>query len=381
MSQTAAGDAVRLENVSFRYPGSRQGVHDIDLAIATGELLVCVGPSGCGKTTLLRLIAGFVAPDAGRVLLAGADQAGLGPRTRGCGIVFQSYALFPTMRVWENVAYPLRVRGVAPAERRARAQSMLELTGLAAHADRLPAGLSGGQQQRVALARALVFEPKALLLDEPLSALDATTRMLMRDEIRRIQRLRGIATLLITHDQDEALSMGDRVAVLREGRIEQVAAPRTLYDTPATGFVAGFVGRANLLEAVVRSATTVQTALGLIEVLPHPVEAGVRVRLLIRPERIQPLAALAAAGPAVANLFAAQVTRDRFHGSIRQVDLDARPATGHETGHSTGQPAAATTGVPENPPQIHPLRLETASRDDIRWIRIPPESVQFLPTD
>ena len=180
--------AVSLEGVTFRYPGTNAGVFDLTMTIAPGELVVCLGPSGCGKTTLLRLVAGFLKPDAGAIRLNGSDVSSLPARARECGVVFQAYALFPHMRVWENVAYPLRVRDIALDERRRLAEQMLELVGLQGLAERLPAQLSGGQQQRVALARALVFKPRALLLDEPLSALDAATRSTMRDEVRRIQR-------------------------------------------------------------------------------------------------------------------------------------------------------------------------------------------------
>ena len=204
MSDRRMDAAVELEGVSFRYPGSSAGVSDVSLSIAPGELLACMGPSGCGKTTLLRLVAGFLTPDRGDVRLRGAVVTNAPARERACGVVFQSYALFPTMRVWENVAYPLRIRGVDDAARRARANAMLERVGLTSLADRWPRELSGGQQQRVAVARALVFEPRALLLDEPLSALDAATRLALRDEIRALQREQRIATLLITHDQDEA---------------------------------------------------------------------------------------------------------------------------------------------------------------------------------
>src|SRR6185312_5358915 len=254
--------AVALEGVSFRYPGTNAGVFDLTMTIASGELVVCLGPSGCGKTTLLRLVAGFLKPDAGVIRLNGSDVGSLPARARECGVVFQAYALFPHMRVWENVAYPLRVRDIALDERRRRAEQMLELVGLQGLAQRLPAQLSGGQQQRVALARALVFKPRALLLDEPLSALDAATRTTMRDEVRRIQRAQNIATLLITHDQDEALSLADRLVLLRDGRLVQAGSPQEIYDRPADAFVAGFVGRANLIDGRVIDAETVDTAIG-----------------------------------------------------------------------------------------------------------------------
>src|SRR5690606_31736495 len=231
-------DAVDIENLNFAYPGGGAGIFDLSMSMAPGELIVCIGPSGCGKTTLLKLIAGFLRPDSGVVRLAGQDVTATSVRERGCGIVFQSYALFPHMRVWENIAYPLRVRGADEKQRRAKADEMLDMIGLPGLGERLPAQLSGGPQQRVALARALAFEPRVLLLDEPLSALDAATRVAMRDEIRRIPKQRGIAALLITHDQDEALSLADRIAVLKEGRLVQLDEPHVLYDRPANAFVA-----------------------------------------------------------------------------------------------------------------------------------------------
>ena len=340
--------AVALERVSFHYPGTQAGVRDITLAIAPGELVVCLGPSGCGKTTLLRLIAGFVPPDAGAIRLKGEDVSALPTRSRECGVVFQAYALFPHMRVWENVAYPLRVRDVALDERRRRAGAMLELVGLAGLADRLPAQLSGGQQQRVALARALVFGPRALLLDEPLSALDAATRSAMRDEIRRIQRAQNIATLLITHDQDEALSLADRVVLLNEGRLVQSGSPHEIYDRPADAFVAGFVGRANLLDARVVDAQTVDTPIGRLVTPLHGRPAGVTLCILVRPERIE-LATITTGE----NVFAARVLRDRFFGATRQVEV------------------AAGNGR---------LEIETAMRDHVATIRVPRDAIQFLNT-
>jgi putative spermidine/putrescine transport system ATP-binding protein len=341
--------AVALERVTYYYPGTQAGVTDITLDIAPGELVVCLGPSGCGKTTLLRLIAGFVRPDTGAIRLNGEDVSALPTRSRECGVVFQAYALFPHMRVWENVAYPLRVREVAADERRRRAADMLELVGLAGLSDRLPAQLSGGQQQRVALARALVFGPRALLLDEPLSALDAGTRVAMRDEIRRIQRAQNIATLLITHDQDEALSLADRIVLLNEGRFVQSGSPHEIYDRPADAFVAGFVGRANLLDARVIDAQTIDTPIGRLITSPHGRAAGSALRVLVRPERIE--VASPENGTTGENVFAAKVLRDRFFGATRQLEI----ATGNGR-----------------------LEIETAMRDDVTQLRVPREAIQFL---
>jgi putative spermidine/putrescine transport system ATP-binding protein len=220
--------SVTLDQVRFAYPGSGAGVRDISLEIREGELLAVIGPSGCGKSTILKLIAGFLMPQSGRLTIAGEDMAHVPPRKRDLGIVFQNYALFPHMTLAENVGYALKMRQVAAKEAGERVREALGMVGLGHLADRRPRSLSGGQQQRVALARALVFRPRALLLDEPLSALDATLRGEMRDEIARLQRLHGIATLHITHDQEEALSMAHRVAVMREGRILQVDTPEGL---------------------------------------------------------------------------------------------------------------------------------------------------------
>lgn len=344
--QEARGPAVSLAGVTFRYPGSEAGVRDVALEIASGELVVCIGPSGCGKTTLLRLIAGFLVPEAGSILLGGRDVSALPTRARECGVVFQSYALFPHMRVWENVAYPLRVRGVAVDDRRRQALAMLEQVGLAGFAERLPAQLSGGQQQRVALGRALVFQPSALLLDEPLSALDAATRTTMRDEIRRIQRELAIASLLITHDQDEALSLADRIVVMRDGRVVQDAPPHVVYDQPADDFVANFVGRANLLDGTAADADVVDTAIGRIVTRPHGCVVGAALRLLIRPERVE--LAPAATGE---NVFAARPLRDRFFGASRRIEV------------------AIASGR---------IELETNSRDTVHHVRIPRDAIQFL---
>ena len=340
-------DAVHLQNLNFAYPGGGAGVFDLTLSMAPGELVVCIGPSGCGKTTLLKLIAGFLQPNSGVVRLAGQDVTATSVRDRGCGIVFQSYALFPQMRVWENIAYPLRVRGADEKQRRAKADEMLEMIGLPGLGDRLPAQLSGGQQQRVALARALAFEPRVLLLDEPLSALDAATRVAMRDEIRRIPKLRGIAALLITHDQDEALSLADRIAVLKDGRLVQIDEPHALYDRPADAFVASFVGRANIVDGVADGPESGRFAIGRLATPAHGRSAGAPLRMLVRPERLEP-----ASGPDGENAFAVRVLHDRFFGATRQLELAIGDAV---------------------------LELETTSREPITHVRVPKHAIQFLP--
>ena len=308
-----------LEDVAFAYPGSGFRIEGLDLAVAPGELVAVIGSSGSGKSTLLKLAAGFLAPTRGRIVIDGADVTGTPPRMRDLGVVFQAYALFPHMTALENVAYPLKVRGVEG--RREQAMRMLGVVGLAALAERRPDQLSGGQQQRVALARALVFRPRALLLDEPLSALDAALRGEMRDEIRRLQREHAIATLHVTHDQEEALSMADRVVVMREGRIEQAGTPRQLYEAPRTRWVAAFVGRANLWDGVVRE-TAVETPIGLLRAgalrLPH----GTRVTVVVRPEGVR-----LGAAPDGANTFRGRLVRDRFLGATRRYDLEVSGGT------------------------------------------------------
>jgi putative spermidine/putrescine transport system ATP-binding protein len=292
---------LRFERVSKRYP-ARPGAHplaaldSLDLDVARGELLTLLGPSGSGKTTTLMLLAGFETPDAGRILLEGRDIARLPAHRRGIGVVFQSYALFPHMTVAENLAFPLEARGLGRADREsrvARALAMVRLDGLAG---RRPAQLSGGQQQRVALARALVFEPPVVLLDEPLGALDKALREEMQHELRALHRRLGLTMLYVTHDQAEALTLADRIAVLAEGRLRQVAPPRKLYDNPADAFVAGFVGENNRL-----SGTVVGVCEGLARIrlgggaevsarLAMPLAAGAPCLVMVRPERVAPAA-------------------------------------------------------------------------------------------
>jgi putative spermidine/putrescine transport system ATP-binding protein len=249
-SGTGPGDGdvdVRLVGVSKRY-GDVAAVHGLDLEVKRGEFFTFLGPSGSGKTTTLRMIAGFEEPDTGRVELAGKDVTGQPPYDRSVNTVFQDYALFPHMTVGDNVAYGLRVKGVAKEERRKRATEALATVRLGGYESRKPNQLSGGQQQRVALARAIVNEPRVLLLDEPLGALDLKLREQMQVELKAIQGQVGITFIYVTHDQDEALTMSDRIAVFNEGGVEQIGPPTEIYERPQNAFVAGFVGVSNLLE-------------------------------------------------------------------------------------------------------------------------------------
>ena len=285
-----------------------RAVDDVSLAIAPGEFFSMLGPSGSGKTTCLRLIAGFEAPDAGEVWLEGRDVSAVPPYERDVNTVFQDYALFPHMNVAQNVAYGMRVRGVAPAERAQRAAEALALVKLEGFGERRPNQLSGGQKQRVALARALVNRPRVLLLDEPLGALDLKLREEMQLELKSLQRRLGITFVYVTHDQGEALSMSDRVAVFDRGRIEQLAAPQELYLRPRTAFVARFVGSSNVFEGA------------LAERL-----AGSPVPFAVRPERIQ---VQAPADPVPEAYLACEGTLldVQFHGATSrwQVDVDGR---------------------------------------------------------
>jgi putative spermidine/putrescine transport system ATP-binding protein len=260
-----AGDVdVRLVGVSKRY-GDVTAVHGIDLDVRRGEFFTLLGPSGSGKTTTLRMIAGFEEPDTGRVELGRKDVTGLPPYDRSVNTVFQDYALFPHMTVGENVAYGLRVKGVAKEERRRRASEALATVRLGGYEARKPNQLSGGQQQRVALARAIINEPRVLLLDEPLGALDLKLREQMQVELKTIQGQVGITFIYVTHDQEEALTMSDRIAVFNDGRIEQIGAPTEIYERPQNAFVAGFVGVSNLLERDGRRFTVRPEKISIIE--------------------------------------------------------------------------------------------------------------------
>jgi putative spermidine/putrescine transport system ATP-binding protein len=280
-----AGTAVEFAAVG-RVFGNTRALDGLDLRIEPGEFLALLGPSGCGKTTALRLLAGFDHPTSGTLLVGGRDISHAPANKRDMGMVFQSYSLFPTMTALDNVGFGLRVRGRSKTMRRERAAELLDLVGLAEHGDKFPHQLSGGQQQRVALARALAIEPRVLLLDEPLSALDAKVREQLRDEIRRIQLELGVTTVFVTHDQEEALSVADRVGVMRQGRLEQCATPIELYDRPSTAFVAEFVGTMNHLAGTVAGARRVRVREQTLAV-PGDVPAdGSAVTVLVRPEAI-----------------------------------------------------------------------------------------------
>ena len=279
--------AVALEGIAKKF-GAFVALRDVTLAIEPGELVCFLGPSGCGKTTLLRIIAGLERQNAGLVRMAGRDVSGLPPAQRNYGIVFQSYALFPNLSVARNVAYGLERRRAARAEIDGRVDELLALVGLGHHKHKYPAQLSGGEQQRVALARALAPKPALLLLDEPLSALDARVRQSLRLEIRRLQRRLGVTTIMVTHDQEEALAMADRIVVMNHGAVEQVGSPISVYTEPASPFVARFVGQMNFIPATaceepgrVRVGDT-----QLRHLAREPLAPGTPVTLAIRPEEI-----------------------------------------------------------------------------------------------
>jgi spermidine/putrescine transport system ATP-binding protein len=291
-SASAAGaPSVRLDRVSKRF-GDLVAVRELNLEIARGEFFTLLGPSGCGKTTTLRMVAGFEEPTAGRVMIEDQDVAGLPAHRRPTNTVFQSYALFPHLSVGDNVAFGLRRKRVPKGEIAGRVTAELERVGLAAEANRKPNQLSGGQQQRVALARALVNLPKVLLLDEPLGALDLKLRKGLQLELKRIQREVGITFVYVTHDQEEALTMSDRIAVMSKGIVEQVGTPESVYERPRTTFVAGFIGVSNLMPAIVTAAQggrgTIRLDSGLeLETHVNGIAAGERCHAVVRPEKLR----------------------------------------------------------------------------------------------
>ena len=317
-------NALALQGVTKRY-GDVVALHPADLTIAAGEFMTFLGPSGSGKTTLLMIIAGFVEPSGGRLLVDGRDITQLPPERRDFGVVFQGYALFPHLSVRNNIAFPLRARGVAASDARRKVDAALELTQLGTYADRKPSELSGGQQQRVALARALVFEPDLLLLDEPLSALDKALRKDLQDELKALHRRVGTTFIYVTHDQEEALAMSDRIAILRHGTIQQTGSPRTLYERPQTAFVASFLGKSNLLEGRIESIgpTLVAVRAGALDLhLAAEVRRGSKVgdllNLGLRPERVE----LSSKRPSAAeNTWQGKIENITYLGAVAEVAL------------------------------------------------------------
>ncbi len=279
------GTSVSLRELTRAF-GAARALDGMSLEIAPGELVALLGPSGCGKTTALRIVAGFETADTGEVLVDGKDVSGMPAAKRDMGMVFQSYSLFPNMSALDNVGFGLRMRKASSTVRRQKAGELLEMVGLSAQAGQFPHQLSGGQQQRVALARALAIEPRVLLLDEPLSALDAKVRLQLREQIRTLQQRLGTTTLFVTHDQEEALSMADRVGVMRAGKLEQVAAPDELYDRPATAFVAEFVGTMNRLPGELGAGGTTVSVLGATVPVQDGGPSSGPVAVLVRPENL-----------------------------------------------------------------------------------------------
>ena len=337
-AQTRTGAVVQFTSVLKRY-GTHLALTEFDLTLHAGELVALLGPSGSGKTTALRVLAGLESPDDGSIVINGEDVSALPTSRRDMGMVFQSYSLFPHLSAGENVEFGLRMRRVPAAERRSRAADALALVGLDAHYDRYAHQLSGGQQQRVALARALVTRPRVLLLDEPLSALDAKVRVQLREEIRRIQTELGITTLFVTHDQDEALAVADRVAVMRDGRIEQVGTPEELYTRPATAFIADFVGLSNRLPGRVRHGFA--DVHGVTLPLVDPSHPDGPVRVFVRPEdlALEPLTPDALPGG-----LPGTVLLSSFLGSLRRTSVAL---------------AAGSTVVLQHDVRVHPQTGDT----------------------
>jgi putative spermidine/putrescine transport system ATP-binding protein len=334
---------LELQNLHRDF-GTVKALNGIDISLGEGEFLSLLGPSGCGKTTALRLVAGFDRPNQGRIVVDGKDVTGVAPNKRDMGMVFQAYSLFPNMTARQNVEFGLRIRGRDKADRRKRVDDLLDLVGLGHAGDRYPHQLSGGMQQRVALARGLAIEPRVLLLDEPLSALDAKVRVQLREEIRRIQLELGITTLYVTHDQEEALAISDHVAVMYGGIIEQMGTPAEMYTAPATPFVAEFIGTMNRLEATVLDGATGDVEHSGTRLRVDAARGrrnGERVLVLIRPEALELEAATNGAAP---NSFAGEVLTQTFLGPVTRLKVNG-DGTSLIADLSTARAAALPVGA------------------------------------
>ncbi len=321
------GVGVELENLWIRF-GEFVAVRDANVDIRGGEFFSFLGPSGCGKTTILRAVSGFLNPSEGHVRIGGRDMAGIGANKRPTALIFQNLALFPLMKVWENIAFALEVKGVGAAERRKRADELLDLIALPGQGDKMVSELSGGQKQRVAIARALCAEPQVLLLDEPLSALDLKLRQHMRTELREIQQRVGITFIYITHDQGEALTMSDHVAVMKEGVIDQIADGRTIYDDPATAFVASFVGENNVFRGIVKSVDGNMAMVStrrtgelngrIASAAAGQLKPGDEAMMFIRPEALH----MGSAETPVDRRITARIIHEEFEGQAYNVFLE-----------------------------------------------------------
>jgi putative spermidine/putrescine transport system ATP-binding protein len=334
---------LQLENLHRDF-GTVKALNGINISLGEGEFLSLLGPSGCGKTTALRLVAGFDRPNAGRILVEGKDMTSVAPNKRDMGMVFQAYSLFPNMTARQNVEFGLKIRGRDKGDRGKRVDDLLELVGLGHAGDRYPHQLSGGMQQRVALARALAIEPRVLLLDEPLSALDAKVRVQLREEIRRIQLELGITTLYVTHDQEEALAISDHVAVMYGGVIEQMGTPSEMYTAPKTPFVAEFIGTMNRLEAHVvdGSAGQVDHVGTMLRIdAARGRSKGEHVLILIRPEALE----LTAAGNGAAtnaNTLTAEVLTQTFLGPVTRLKMTGGLIADMSTARAAALPVGAS---------------------------------------
>lgn len=323
LTSGSAEGSVRLDLLSKRFHSGVYGIKDVSLDIEEGEFISFLGPSGSGKTTTLNAIGGFIRPTSGSITIGGKDATSLPPNKRNLGMVFQNYALFPHMTIRENIAFGLHGRKLTKAESITRIDEVLQMVGLEKLADRHPKEVSGGQQQRAALARALVYRPPVLLMDEPLSALDKALRDQMQEEIARIHQEVGTTFLFVTHDQDEALGLSDRIALFNEGRVVQVGTPQELYESPATLFAAKFVGESNVFRGKVAGDSTVQFGLEAIRVNSLPPTVS-EVAIVVRPERVS-LASLGdPATSSAMNQVEATVTGVSYFGSYQRVSLEYR---------------------------------------------------------